>query len=127
MTKHRQLILRLIQETDDHLTADQIYLLAKREMPSIAIGTVYRNLNLMVRDGEIRRVQLVGEPDRFDRTLHPHDHLVCQRCGKLLDIQLPGLREQLEQDAGTPVLSYDLKISVLCPQCRSEAEKESRP
>ncbi len=71
MTKHRQLIHRIIQEADDHLTADQIYFLAKQEMPSIAIGTVYRNLNLMVKDEEIRRVQLAGEPDRFDRALLP--------------------------------------------------------
>ena len=48
---------------------DRIYFLAKQEMPSIAIGTVYRNLNLMVKDEEIRRVQLAGEPDRFDRCL----------------------------------------------------------
>ena len=126
MTKHRQLIHRIIQESDDHLTADQIYFLAKQEMPSIAIGTVYRNLNLMVKDEEIRRVQLAGEPDRFDRALLPHDHMLCQRCGKLLDVQLQGLLQKLEEDTGTSVLSYDLKINILCPQRRKELDEEGK-
>ena len=87
MTKHRQLIHRIIQEADDHLTADQIYFLAKQEMPSIAIGTVYRNLNLMVKDEEIRRVQLAGEPDRFDRALLPLS--LIHIFGLVLEFQFP--------------------------------------
>ena len=97
MTKHRQLIHRIIQEADDHLTADQIYFLAKQEMPSIAIGTVYRNLNLMVKDEEIRRGSWLGNRTGFDRALLPHDHMLCQRCGKLLDVQLQGLLQKLEE------------------------------
>ena len=46
MTRQRQLIYNIIQRADDHPTAEMIYARAKAEMPSIAFGTVYRNLKL---------------------------------------------------------------------------------
>lgn len=51
MTRQRQLIYNIIQRADDHPTAEMIYARAKAEMPSIAFGTVYRNLKLMVDAG----------------------------------------------------------------------------
>ena len=55
MTKQRQLILDIINRSCSHPSAEEIYREAKQIMPSIALGTVYRNLGLMAKDGEIRR------------------------------------------------------------------------
>lgn len=68
MTRQRQLIYNIIQRADDHPTAEMIYARAKAEMPSIAFGTVYRNLKLMVDAGEILHIPVAGEPDRYDKT-----------------------------------------------------------
>ena len=56
MTRQRQLIYKIIMNTEGHLSADEIFGYAKAEMPSIALGTVYRNLRLMVEDKEIRQI-----------------------------------------------------------------------
>ena len=125
MTRQRQLIFDIIQRSDRHLTAEQIYLEAKRQLPSIAMGTVYRNLGLMAEAGEIRRVVIANEPDRFDRTLTPHHHMICLRCGHVADVELAGIRQQIEMRAGVPVESYDLSIRYICPQCR-EIERTYR-
>ena len=62
-----------------------------------------------------------GMPDRYDR-IQRHDHLVCKKCGKLLDIDLGDLTMQLEKKAGIPILSYDLKLLYLCEECRKKTQ-----
>lgn len=124
MTKQRQEILSIIQETPEHLTAEQIYIRALERKSSIAIATVYRNLNLMVEAGEIVRVSVLNAPDRFDRTTIPHNHLICDCCGKLMDVCLPELQKLLEKKIKEPILSYDLMIHYICPGCAGD-ERDS--
>lgn len=124
MTRQRALIYRTICMSEEHLTAEEIYLRARREMPALAIGTVYRNLKLMVEAEQIRRVEIHGEPDRYDRNLRDHDHLVCARCGRIADVCLTGIRAQLEQAVKRPILGYDLNIRYVCDECRSHDKLE---
>ncbi|MDO5688808.1 MAG: transcriptional repressor [Tissierellia bacterium] len=122
MTKQRNLILQIIRESNEHLNAEEIYLLAKMQMPSIAIGTVYRNLNLMVDAGEINRLHIPKEPDRFDRNIHRHDHLICERCGDIRDVKLADpmrMEELLKTSTGEEISSYDLTIYYVCEKCRA--------
>lgn len=123
MTKQRQEILSIIQETPEHLTAEQIYIQALERKTPIAIATVYRNLNLMVEAREIGRVSVLNAPDRFDRTILPHNHMICDCCGKLVDVHLPDLQKLLEKKIKEPLLSYDLTIHYICPVC-AECERE---
>lgn len=123
MTKQRQLIAGIIHTSPGHLTAEEIYLAARTKMPSIAVGTVYRNLALMVTDGEIRRIEVAGSSDRYDRNLHPHDHLLCTRCGAVCDL---GDRPLIPVDTLTDRLpgawqysSHELVVRCICPDCQN--------
>ena len=118
MTRQRALILELLHSTSGHLTADEIFALARQRMPSIARGTVYRNLKLMEQDREIARLEMPAGPDRYDRTTAPHGHLYCDGCQKLTDIPVVGLVRELEAALGTEVRSYQLTVHYLCPDCR---------
>ena len=118
MTRQRALILELLHSTSGHLTADEIFDLARQRMPSIARGTVYRNLKLMEQDREIARLEMPAGPDRYDRTTAPHGHLYCDGCQKLTDIPVVGLVRELEAAIGTEVRSYQLTVHYLCPDCR---------
>ena len=118
MTRQRALILELLHSTSGHLTADEIFALARQRMPSIARGTVYRNLKLMEQDREIARLEMPAGPDRYDRTTTPHGHLYCDGCQKLTDIPVMGLVRELEAAIGTEVRSYQLTVHYLCPDCR---------
>ena len=120
MTEQRRLILRIIHASDEHMTAEQIYKKAKAEMPSIAMGTVYRNLGLMVDCGDVLRLSVPGKPDRFDRGQKKHDHLICDICGKMKDILIPGLIDAIEYQTGERILSYELTIRYVCPVCREK-------
>lgn len=123
MTRQRQLIYRIIMNTDAHLSADEIFQAAKSEIPSIALGTVYRNLRLMVEDKEIRQIATEFGPDRYDRNMIPHEHLHCDQCGRLVDITFGGLKDLLESRAEITVLDYQLNIRGLCAVCNPKPKK----
>lgn len=120
MTKQRQLIYDIICRSHEHLTADSIHKLAQKKMPSIAVGTVYRNLNLMCESGEIMRVPVAGEPDRFDKNPTDHDHVICDSCGTVSDINTEGLSEILSDKTGLCIDSYDLTVHYTCEKCRNK-------
>ena len=125
MTQQRRIIYDVIRKSKRHMTAEQIYLEAKQILPSIAMGTVYRNLGLMTASGEVLRIEMPGQPDRFDKTVCPHHHCICTRCGEVYDIPVPDLSSQLEKLLGTPVISYDLTVHLVCDACRGENALEA--
>ena len=106
MTRQRAQIFQVIMESPRHMTADEIFETARVQMPGLARATVYRNLGLMVRDGQVRRVRIAGEPDRFDRVVEAHEHIHCPRCGSLEDLRVPWIRERLENEL--KMVSYHL-------------------
>lgn len=118
MTVYEKAIYGIVNESYDHLTAEQIFALLKKTYPRVVLATVYNNLGKLCDAGFIRRITLDGQADRFDRTVR-HDHLVCSRCGKIADISFDDLTSSLKNAVGDAFLSYDLKIFYLCPECRN--------
>ncbi len=118
MTKQKQLILRLVQTSCAHCSADEIFQEAKKEIPSIGLATVYRNLNQLSQEGIIRRVVTVGETDRFDKTLQQHEHAVCKRCGMMRDVSVTNIASQIRLGLDNEDFTYELSIHDLCLACR---------
>lgn len=112
-----QSILKIINGTKDHMTAEQVFFTLKEQFPSVVIATVYNNLNRLYQQGSIRKISVSGQPDRYDR-IAKHDHLVCGLCGNLADISLSDMTCDLEKQLGFPIEAYDLKIQYICPECR---------
>ena len=118
MTKQRELILQILTQADRHLTADEVFFLAKLRMPSIAMATIYNNLNAMTEAGIISRVHVDGGADCFEKTVEKHDHLLCDECGRFTNIRIPSLPEMLSSTVGGEIASYDLTVHYVCPECR---------
>ena len=106
------------------MTAEEIYLKAKQKMPTIAIGTVYRNLGVMVDAGQIRRITIPDSPDRYDRSTKPHEHLFCMKCGEVHDVFITGLKDYLERQAGIEITGYNLNLKYICEKCKEEGSNE---
>lgn len=122
MTKYSKQILDTISASREHPSAEQLYMALKDSGSDISMASVYNNLGRLAQAGEIRRISLAGQPDRYDRT-ERHDHLVCSRCGRIMDLELPDLTEYISRELGMEISAYDLKVSCLCPDCR-EAQKK---
>lgn len=121
MTQNAAVILDMINSSNEHLTAEQIYLRLKENSSKMVLATVYNNLNVLLAQGLVRKVSVEGYPDRYDR-IKRHDHLICKRCGKLSDIILEDLMPKLQGQIDNDIISYDLKVSYICPDCK-KAEK----
>lgn len=122
MTRYEQLIFNLINESTDHMTADQVFAKLRETCPGVSLATVYNNLKKLNEANLVRKVVVEGSPDRYDR-IAKHDHLVCRKCGKLADVRFGDLTESLAKqlgDFGESPLTYDLKVYYVCPECRGE-------
>lgn len=117
MTKYEKQIYDIVNVSRKHMTAEQVYEELQKIYPAVARATVYNNLNKLCDVKLIRRVSLEDSPDRYDR-IEKHDHLVCQKCGRLSDVCFDDLTSALQKQFGDGFLSYDLKIFYICPECR---------
>ena len=122
LTKYGEQILTIVMRKGEHPTAEQVFIVMKANNPKIAQGTVYNNLNALVDEGRIIRISEPGFPDRFDNTTR-HDHMVCIKCGRLADVKLPDFTEEIERNSGEKIISYDLRIRYICPECRNKTDK----
>ncbi|MBQ8174883.1 MAG: transcriptional repressor [Clostridia bacterium] len=118
MTKKKALLLDLVREKPVHLTAEQIFLLAKERSPGISMATVYNNLGALSHEGLIRRVHIDGQADRYDRTVEPHEHFICDECGEIRDIFFHGFTEELAKRLGERISSYELNVRGVCAACQ---------
>ena len=101
----------------------------KKNMPSIAVGTVYRNLQQMAREG--RLTELDGPVTRFDAVTRPHTHFRCRACGAVLDLETVPYDERLDRLAaarGCVVTGHTLIFTGHCPRCAGQdGRHEYRP
>ena len=86
-SRQRELIYEALRQTEQHPTAEMIYQWLKPANPSLSLGTVYRNLNLLADEGAIRRMAFPVE--RYDAKTMPHPHFCCDQCGAVYDLHLP--------------------------------------
>ena len=128
-TIQRALTLRAVQTMQSHPTADEVYETVSAEHPNISRGTVYRNLNQLSEDGEIREMEVPGGADRFDHCCHAHYHVRCLTCGRVFDVDMdyiPDLANSIKDNHGFQFSGYDLMFKGICPACL-QAQAETHP
>ena len=107
-----------------HPTAETVYALAKRHLPSIALGTVYRNLSKMAEAGEIIKIPVPDAPDRFDADICDHMHILCVECGKIYDINEEDVRVDIKNmPEGASLIRFDVMAKCLCADCNQKNKK----
>lgn len=119
-SRQRACILEAVQHSGDHPTAEAVYRLVKPVLPAIGLATVYRNLRTLAEAGQIRRVTAPDGVDRFDGRLQAHDHLICETCGRVVDVDLdfsPDLLRQVRAQTPLTVTGCRLELRGLCPGC----------
>jgi len=126
MTRQRQVILEALRSSRAHPTGDEVYRLARQELPHISLGTVYRNLDLLSESGLIRKLELGGTARRFDARVPEHHHLRCLSCDKVEDVEvepMEGLEQSVEEQSGYEVVEHRLELVGYCPGCREKRER----
>ena len=128
-TRQREVVLEAVRSTMDHPTADWVHRRARRRVPRISLGTVYRNLKLLAEAGLIREIHAGGQSVRFDGNTGPHHHVRCVRCGRVndLEVALDTRREQrAARDLDFEVLGHHVEIQGVCRDCRPHSSHHRR-
>ena len=124
-TRQRAVILDILQKTATaHPTADTIYREARKSLPNISLGTVYRNLNFLREQGQVREIRSNNESSsRFECKCPPHAHFHCTNCHLVADVPIPDFLLSVRWDDGAPISSVnsmELHILGACNECGAQ-------
>lgn len=125
MTKQRALILKELRSVTSHPTADEIYTMVRAKMPHISLGTVYRNLDLLAESNQVLKLEYAGFQKRFDGNVTEHQHIRCERCGKVADVmpevEAPDIPVNQVVVPGFTVTASRLEFFGICDECRKKS------
>jgi len=131
LTRQRQVLLELIEQSGAHLDAEHLFRLAQQRDPKINRVTVYRTLRMLKDSGLVDELDLMhweGEAHYYEtRMKQEHAHVVCLRCGKVEEFYgepLRKLRRQIESHFGFQILVARTEVGGYCSHCRALRARE---
>lgn len=119
-SKQRNLILDIVNKSYSHPNAYEIYEEARKVMPNISLGTVYRNLNFLKQEGLITKIEGEDDMEHYDNTFTNHSHFICTKCKNIYDIKENIFKEKTIE--GNLILSYNFKYIGICNNCLKKEE-----
>jgi rubrerythrin/Fe2+ or Zn2+ uptake regulation protein len=89
ITPQRVAVMRVLVNSGEHPRAETVFAQVRKEYPNISLATVHRTLETLCAIGEARKVTPLHDSARYDGNTAPHHHVVCVRCRKICDIDVP--------------------------------------
>jgi Fur family ferric uptake transcriptional regulator len=132
LTPQREATVRvLLEHEEDHLSAEDVYLLVKEKSPEIGLATVYRTLELLTELKIVDKINFGDGVSRYDLrqegAAHFHHHLVCLECGSVAEIQedlLEEVEEIVERDWNFKIKDHRLTFHGICHRCQEKDTQE---
>jgi Fur family ferric uptake transcriptional regulator len=134
LTSQREIILRVLLENEqDHLSAEGVFMLVKEKYAEIGLATVYRTLELLAELTVVEKMNFGDGVARYDLRAegqeHMHHHLICDECGSLKEIKedwLLELEQRVEREFGFKVTDHRLDFTGTYKHCSKEVCKRQR-
>ena len=117
-------MLELLQSTRTHPTANWLYGRLRKEFPDLSMGTVYRNIGILIQQGFINRIAFGSTFDHLDANMKSHYHFICEKCDSITDLEvLPdkSLNAWPDKSRGFTVSRHEIEFYGLCPKCSKKA------
>ncbi len=127
LTPQRMATIRIMVESTEHLSAAQIYAELHERFPTTSLATVYKTLAVLMEMGEVLELHGEGGEVHYDvLNPHPHPHLICVRCHRIIDAEADeallaaqqAVTQKLAEAMGYEMLGYRFDVYGLCPACR---------
>ena len=121
VTTQRLAICKFILSRKDHPSADQIYQTLKNDYPSISLGTIYKNLDLLEELRLVQKLKFNENSIRFDPDLDLHINMVCSKCGKIYDYKADSVNKMWDAiilDLGFKPKGQRIDIYYDCDDCK---------
>lgn len=133
LTPQRQVILEaLMENTERHLSAEEVYNIVKQKFPDIGLATVYRTLELLAELDILQKMNFNDGRSRYelnDEAVHHHHHLICVKCGRVIEFEddlLETLEAMITRKTNFEVLDHHLKFYGLCGDCRTQRAEDAK-
>ena len=129
VTPQRLAIIKALLGSGEHPRADAIFAEVREQHPHISLATVHRTLETLCDIGEARKVTMLHDSARYDGNITPHHHVVCVKCRRIRDIEIPQLDRVFagQSELGEfTVLGSSLEIHALCDECGAKRGKAKR-
>lgn len=124
-TAQREAIVDQFFRTRDHISIEELLARVRKRAPKVGYATVYRTLKLLVESGLAIERQFGDGQARFEVVGDHHDHLICAKCGLILefeDAEIEALQERIAQRlGGFSVIRHRHELYALCPRARGDA------
>lgn len=120
-TFQKSLVLETVHNLKCHASADEVYHTIVENYPNISRATVYRNLNELAKNKEIKKVEIPEGADRFDHKCSDHYHIRCLKCGKIFDVDMEymkDLEKTIQNIQGFELKGHDIMFKGICPLCK---------
>ena len=126
ITPQRRLVHHLLREQGGHLSANEVYLLARQQRPRISLSTVYRTLELFEALGLVRALHLESEHHRYEIASDgEHHHMICLGCGRVIEFECGHCAEthqDLAEHHDFQITGSRVQLLGYCTDCRARAE-----
>jgi len=127
ITPQRRLILDIFLLEPGHVSSEELYAKVKRRDASIGQATVYRSLKLLAGCGLAEAVSFADGITRYEPHfgVEHHDHLICEECGRTIEIMDPVIesrQEELAEKYGFTLARHKMDLYGLCPECRQDRQ-----
>lgn len=122
-TKQREVLLKILYNSDVHFTPEALHSLVKKDYPELNVGiaTVYRTLNLLEDSGMATSISFGAQGKKFELANKPHhDHLICKSCNKIVEFEDASIeRKQLNvaKEYGFALTSHIMQLYGICSDC----------
>ena len=128
LTRQRKVIIDCLRSLKTHPTADDIYPPLKKIVPTMSLGSLYRNLDVLTREGMITRLDMFGDSKRYDGNTEEHLHFQCVKCGAVSDYESEKACEIrnsiLSLLRSEPTIhSVSVHLKGVCPKCYKKSNK----
>lgn len=121
-TTQRDTIVRAFLETQRHVSVEELYGEVRRRNPRIGYATVYRTMKLLTECGVAAERHFRDGEARYESAEKKHhDHLICERCGKIVEFEEPRielLQEETAKRLGFQITGHKMELYGLCRECR---------
>jgi Fe2+ or Zn2+ uptake regulation protein len=123
LTKQREEVFGLLLQKRDHPTATEVFMRAKKHMPSISLATIYNCLEALVDWGLVKQVNLDRAPTRYCANLQEHSHFYCESCGAISDVETP-FNGTWNLPPGFVVAQAEVSLKGLCAKCSTARDSQ---
>ena len=126
-TKQRMAILEVLRRVRTHPSADWIYDEVRKKLPHISKGTIYRNLNVLEDEGVLVELNVDGMVGRYEIRQDNHYHFICEKCGRIFDLNEPietELNVKFAKKTGFRITHHQLEFRGLCHDCQAGFAKK---